>query len=232
MKAFKLTMMAAMLAFAGTAMAQGKVTITAADLTIETGKTANLEIMLDYDTEEILAGYNFSLYLPEGVTPGRSTLEASVTIPANATDVYPVITYMEYDEEADEEVKKTAAPKSLLKITEKTDGGILFVWIDDTYGKTPLANKKGLLMRVNIKADGVVDGKGYIKNVGFSNTDNVSVDLGNLEGSEFVINPSSTDGINEIQTINTDAPAYNLQGIRVNNAKGLIIRDGKKMVVK
>lgn len=224
-------MMAGLMAFATAANAQGKVTITAADLTIESGKSANLEIMLDYDTEEILAGYNFSLYLPEGVTVGRSTLDASVTIPASATDVYPVIKYMEYDEELDEEVEKTATPKSLLKITEKTDGGILFVWIDDTYGKTPLANKKGLLMRVNIKADGVVDGIGFIKNVGFTNTENVSVDLGNLEGSQFVINPS-TDGITEIQNIHNDTPAYNLQGIRVNNAKGLIIRDGKKMVVK
>lgn len=64
-----------------------------------------------------------------------------------------------------------------------------------------------------------------------SNEDNKSIELGNINDVTFSINGSSV-GINDIKSAEATAPAYNLQGIRVNNAKGLIIRDGKKMVVK
>lgn len=226
-------MMAAMLAFAGTAMAQEVTPIIASDFAIPSGSAANLEIMMNFPTEETVCGYNFSLYLPEGIEPGRSTLEASVTIPTNVETVYPEIKYMEYDEELDEEVEKTAKPKDQLKIEKKTDGGILFVWIDQNYGKTPLKSTKGLIMRINLKGD--AQGTAKIANQGITNIDNVS--LGMKDGvntfgeCEFGIN-QETVGINEIQSTDSDAPAYNLQGIRVNNAKGLIIRDGKKMIVK
>ena len=65
-----------------------------------------------------------------------------------------------------------------------------------------------------------------------SNDDNKSIELGNINDVTFSINGSSV-GINDIKSAEATAPAYNLQGVRVNSAaKGVIIRDGKKMVVK
>ena len=232
MKKFTLLMVAGLFALAGSVQAQKKVAITANDITVANGETTDLVISMNYPTTESVAGYNFSLYLPEGITFGRASLSASVTIPTKETDVYPVITYMEYDEEQDAEVEKTAAPKSLLKISEKNDGGILFIWIDDTYGQTPLAKTEGMILKMNVKATADVVGVGTIKGVGFTSTSSVSLDLGNLDDYTFAVNGDS-QGINDIQAADATAPAYNLQGVRVNNnAKGVIIREGKKMIVK
>ena len=232
MKKFTLLMIAGLFALAGNVQAQKKVVIFANDITVANGETTDLIVSMNYETTESVAGYNFSLYLPEGITYGRASLSASVTIPTKETDVYPVIKYMEYDEEQDAEVEKTAAPKTLLKITEKSDGGILFIWIDDTYGQTPLAKTDGMILKMNVKATADVVGTGKITGVGITSTGSKSLDLGNIADYEFGINASS-EGINDIVTTDASAPAYNLQGVRVNaNAKGLIIRDGKKMVVK
>lgn len=42
----------------------------------------------------------------------------------------------------------------------------------------------------------------------------------------------NTTGISTPININADAPMYNLAGQRVNNAKGIVVKNGKKMLVK
>jgi hypothetical protein len=229
MKAFKLMMMAGLLAFAGSAMAQEnssalKKSLVCDDLMdFKVGETKELVINLDYETNEELCGANFSLALPEGILlNGFDSKEAQDGAKASALK--------KACDLGDDGVWGEDAESSWFSVKKKEDGALLFVLIDQD-DKTPFVSSKGKLITITLKAIEDVVGVGKIFGIALTNTDNVSVDLNNLADYEFGIN-KQTVGINEIQTSSTEAPAYNLQGIRVNNAKGLIIRDGKKMVVK
>ena len=69
MKAFKLMMMAGMMAFATAASAQGTIKcLTAEDVTFEAGETtADLVVNMDYTTDKEIVSWGFNLYLPEGI---------------------------------------------------------------------------------------------------------------------------------------------------------------------
>ena len=214
-------MMAAMLAFASTAMAQVNI-FSAEDVEIKNGEEAVLTVSMDYTTSDVLVGWNMSLYLPEGLT---------------------VKTYWDDDEEAnlfvvngkgDGFVNSNAAANAIAGNSQaKTDGGYLFIGI----GPKKQAMKatdgvyNGKVVEITLVATADVKGEGTIKDFSLSNDKNESVELNNIAEVTFQIN-GETDAINDIKSADATAPAYNLQGIRVNNAKGLIIRDGKKMVVK
>jgi len=223
MKAFKLMMMAGLLAFAGSAMAQEKkVIFSAEDVTIAKGEEAVLTVNMDYETSEVLVGWNMSLYLPEGIA---------------------VKTYYNEDDECDYFVvngkgegfvNSNAAANAIEgNSTPKQDGGYLFIGIGPKKQEMKATDGayKGKVVEITLVAsEDVVDGDGKFNTISISNSKNESVELNNIADVSFKINPSGgTDGINEIQTSSTEAPAYNLQGIRVNNAKGLIIRDGKNV---
>ena len=232
MKAFKLTMMAAMLAFASTAMAQEKVTpITAADLTIANGETAELVVNLNYELEagaDALCGASFSLSLPDGLIlagfDSKADQDAATAKKLKGN----------CDVEVEGGVWDDDADNGYVSVKQKTDGGLLFVLIDQD-DKVPFVKTTGaVLCTIAVKAIAEVIGIGKIYDQALTNVKNVSVgmkDGASIFGdAEFGVN--LTTGINEIQNAGNEAPAYNLQGVRVNNAKGLIIRDGKKMIVK
>jgi hypothetical protein len=224
MKAFKLTMMAAMLAFASTAMAQDKkVALTVDDITIANGETADLVVNMAYETTETVVGLNFSLYLPDGILlDGFASKEeqdgAKASALKKACDL------------GEDGIWGEDAQKGWLSVKQKTDGGLLFVLIDQD-DKTEFESTKAKAVTIKVKAIADVEADGVINNISIANEKNVSLDLGNIEDVTFGVNKSAV-GINDIKSAEATAPAYNLQGIRVNNAKGLIIRDGKKMVVK
>ena len=235
MKTFKLSMMAAILAFASTAMAQDLVPITADDITLANGETKELIVKLNYELEAgaaDLCGANFSLYLPDGVLLAAfNSVEEQTNAKAKALnqncDVEEVENGVWSEDDAD---------NGYVSITPKTDGGLLFIIMDQSKDKTPyIKTTDATLCSISIKAIADVKGTGKISNQGITNTLNVSVGMkdgvNTFGDCEFGIN-ETTVGINEIQTAGSEAPAYNLQGIRVNNAKGLIIRDAKKMIVK
>jgi hypothetical protein len=227
MKAFKLTMMAAMLAFASTAMAQDVVTLTAASdlLDFKAGETKELVINLNYETTAELCGANFSLMLPDGIIlDGFADKDAMLAAKKKA-----LAKACSIDEE-DNPWGEDGDDSFFYDIKGKTDGGLLFILMDSD--KTPFVSTKCKLVTITLKALEDVVGVGKIYAIAYTDTDNVSVGLGELADSEFGINKDVVTGINEVMSAETTAPAYNLQGIRVNNAKGLIIRDGKKMVVK
>ena len=97
--------------------------------------------------------------------------------------------------------------------------------------QTPFVSTKAKVVTLNVTALEDIVGTGKIYGIGVSNTSSVSLDLGNIDDYEYGVNLAS--GINDIKAADATAPAYNLQGVRVNSAaKGVIIRDGKKMVVK
>ena len=226
MKAFKLTMMAAMFAFASAAVAQDKLDVLKVDdITVANGEETELVINMDYDNAaETVVGLNFSLYLPDGILlKGFDTKEAQDAAKASALK--------KACDLGDDGIWGEDADTGWLSVKQKADGGLLFVLIDQD-DKTPFETTKATAVTVKIHAVAdVVDATGSITTIGMSNDDNKSIELGNINDVTFSINGSSV-GINDIKSSDATAPAYNLQGIRVNNAKGLIIRDGKKMVVK
>lgn len=233
MKTFKLTMMAAMLAFAGTAMAQELTPITAGDITIANGETADLVVKLNYELEAGAAeicGANLAVYLPDGIVfDGFDDQESFAK--AKASKLKQAVAIDE-DGVWGDDVDDGFVNKAQMK----TDGGVLIVLIDQD-DKTPFQKTTDVtLCTITLKAIAdVKDATATIGQQALTNVENKSV--GMVDGasifgdSTFQIN-GSTDGINEIQNAGDMAPAYNLQGVRVNNAKGLIIRDGKKMIVK
>lgn len=50
--------------------------------------------------------------------------------------------------------------------------------------------------------------------------------------SNFVLTEPVVDSIEEVETVAADGKMYNLAGQRVNNAKGLVIMNGRKMMIK
>ena len=229
-------MMAAMLAFAGTAMAQENELFSVDPVVLDENGNGKIVVNLNYQTEEAIVGYNFSLLLPEGVKganakTGKVTGSGKVTTASVVlnSEVHPMCW------NADDE-DFTKDPKDWLQLKDKSGDGVaagfagyLFVWIDQDK-KLPLLKTVGEVLTVAITADPSFSGEAEINTIALSNKDNVSVG-GPIAAVKFAIG-EGTVGINDIQSADATAPAYNLQGIRVNNAKGLIIRDGKKMVVK
>ncbi len=229
MKKFTLMLVAGLFALAGSVQAQKKVVISAEDTPLAEDGTAVINVNLSYPTTEQLVGYNFSLMLPEGVTANTKTGKMTAAAFGLSEDIHPLL----YDANADDYT--FAATKSALQVKDKADGGTLIIWIDQNE-QTPLLKTEGQLMTIKIKAaEGFVSGQGMIYTAGVSaviDGKSVSLDLGNIEDVPFIIG-SGSEGINDIKNADATAPAYNLQGVRVNSAaKGVIIRDGKKMVVK
>lgn len=222
MKKFTLLMVAGLFALAGSVKAQKKVIFTAEDVTFGEDLKGNLEVFMNYETTETVAGWNFSLYIPDGVTIGTKLVENEDTGEMEET----------YDYTAKgNDYSNSAKMANNMKIEKKTDGGYLFVCIASD--QTPMKNTQGKILTLPLVASSSeVSGQGKITTLGMTSDKSVSLELGNIEEVVFAVG-NGEDGINDIQAADATAPAYNLQGIRVNsNAKGVIIRDGKKMVVK
>ena len=213
MKKFRLLMMAGLTAFAMAAQAQVTV-LTAAPVTIENGGTADLVVSMDYDTEEKITAWGFSFYLPDGLAPI-------------------------YDEEEEEWVGEVSADTNAKKVVnkglailEKTDGGWLITGYAD--GNPTMKSTHGELVKITLKATADVQGTGKINGISISNDASVSLDKGNIADVEFAINGGGDDqGVKDIKSNDSNAPVYNVNGIQVNaQAKGLLIQDGKKFIVK
>ena len=225
MKKFTLMLVAGLFALAGSVQAQEKENFfKASNVALAEDGTGVLEVFIDYETTETVVGWNLSLYLPDEVKIATKTV---------------------FDEDLEEDVEvfdvtakgddysNSNAMANALDIKTKTDGGYLFVCIDQK-NQREMKNTNGKILSIPLVASSKdFSGKGSIKNIGMTSAGSVSLELGKIADVEFFIGAGSSEGINDIHAADTTAPAYNLQGIRVNNAaKGLIIRDGKKMVVK
>ncbi len=225
MKAFKLMMMAGLMAFAMGAQAQEKkVALTVNDVKIADGETADLVISMDYPTSETVVGLNFSLYLPDAIVlDGFDSKEAMLDGKASALK--------KACDLGDDGIWGEDADKGWLSVKAKADGGLLFVFIDQD-DKTPFVSTQAQALSIKIKAIDDVEDWGFIKSISIANDENKSLDLNNIDDVIFGVN-LSVDGISEISTNGVTTPTYNLQGVRVDgNAKGLVIRNGKKMIIK
>jgi hypothetical protein len=219
MKKFTLMMVAGLFALAGNSYAEEVSVLTANDITADAEGKANLVVSIDFETTETIVGLNFSLALPEGVdidSPRDALASKQSTCAKNLGEIFP------YQDEI-----------NWLTLAARSDG-YLFTFIDQG-SQEPFTSTKGVVVTIPLKGLPSTFATGKIHSIGLSNAQSqgfVTWGGGNtIADYEFAINVSS--GINDINATESTSPAYNLQGIRVNaNAKGLVIRDGKKMVVK
>lgn len=158
-----------------------KVALTANDITISKGGTADLVVRMDYDTQEKVAGYNFSLYLPDGIELNTTgALKKACTVSSET-----------HDEDID--------PQNHLSVKEKNDGGYLIIWIDQD-DQTPLISTHGKLITIKLKATSDVNGVGYIKNIALTSTASQSLDLGKIADVSFKISGGGI--VKKQQTLN------------------------------
>ena len=208
-------------------MAQEKVILSADDINVADGEESVISVKINFDGEETLCGANFSLQLPDGLLlKGFDTKAAQDAAKASALKKA-----CELDEDAG--VWGEDGDMGWVSVKQKTDGGLLFVIIDQD-DKTPFETTNGVVININVHAVGDVKGQGKLYAIALTDIENHSVLLNQIADFSFGVNEAGvTVGINEIQAAGNNAPVYNLQGVRVNeNAKGLLIRDGKKFIVK
>ena len=229
MKAFRLMMMAGLLAIAGAAHADEVTVFTADDVKTADDGSFELVVKMDFETTETLVGWNLNLMLPEGVifNSEKQTLGQQKKCVILSEEIHP--TY-NYDPEIDDDVDY----QSMLDFKKRVDGGYQLVWIDDN--KCPLVSTHGKLLTIKLKAeDPAMTGTGKIYGIGLSNnSDQGFATFGKgdtIADVVFGINEDTT-GINEVKNASEENGAiYNLGGQRVEKAaKGLFIQNGKKYV--
>ena len=220
MKAFKLMMMAGLLGLASVANAERVVVLTVADVTTEEDGAFDVVVNMDFDTQETICGWNFSITLPDGCD--FNTTKTSTAAKKKCFDWEDTL--------EDEDVAEGG-----LNLQARADGGYVVAWVDAD--KTPLLGTHGVICTLKMKAaDPAVVGMGRLFQIGVvNNLDEGWATFGNGEDIadvEFGVNQDTT-GINVIEGTSTNAPVYNLNGVRVEKAsKGLYIQNGKKVVVK
>ena len=212
MKTVKFMIMMCLLSFSVSMQAQKKTVLTATDLTIANGETADLVISINYPTTEQITVWDFVLYLPEGIEFTKSRLSKACDV---STETH------------DEEIANDC-----LTVTRTSDNGYLFVWVDQAES-TPMTSTVGKLVTVSLKATADVKGVGEIKSIHLSNKAAQALDLDNIADVTFNIN--SDTGISSV-LLDDSAKAqkvYNLNGQRVSdNFKGIVVMDGKKFMSK
>lgn len=224
MKKFTLMLVAGLFALAGSVNAQGTVKCLAADNVFfeEGSTTADLVVKMDYDTENTVCSWGFSLYLPDGISLSGE-FEGDTFYPDGSS--------------YSTETNSRGISNKPVDITKRADGGWLIVGY--AAGNPDMKSTHGTLVTLSLTGSTSVSGDASIKSISVSSVkveghinESVSLDQGNLADVVFGIN-KTVEGINDIVADESNAPAYNLQGVRVNGAaKGLIIRDGKKQIVK
>lgn len=210
MKALKTLLVGALLAFAGNAMGQSTLTLTAEDVVIEAGSTADLTISMENNFD--MAAWSVKLYLPEGIK-------------------------LAYDEEEEEyciELSSRHKKKHSFGVTLTADGGYLIIVAAGTNVPPIMEGNSGEVATITLEADATFTGTatGTIKDIQGSTQDAVQT---NQEGEvQFNITEQNTaTGINSVNLDAQSGKIYNLNGQRVEKAQnGIFIKNGKKVVVK
>jgi hypothetical protein len=218
--------MACLMVVATGAQAQKKDVLKANDLTLGNGESADLVISMDYETSESISGANFSLYLPDGILLNGFDTKAD-------QDAAKASALKKACDLGEDGVWGEDAASGWLSVKQKADGGLLFVLIDQD-DKTPFVSTKATVVTVKLHAVAdVQNGVGSIKGIGVSNTEDKSLDLGNINDVTFAVNGGSSEGINEINANAAAGKVYNIGGQQVvAPTKGLYIQNGKKVIVK
>ena len=126
------------------------------------------------------------------------------------------------------------SPDHAATIQAKEDGSVVVI-IKNEYGD-PFEAASGTLITLPVKVGDVEDGIYNIElsSIVIGTNDNPSVKL-NPEATEGVVKVTIGDvtGINSLKADNSNEPAFNLAGQQVGkNYKGIVVKNGKKTLVK
>jgi hypothetical protein len=182
--------------------------IAAKDITIEKGKTAELAFTINAETPAAIA--EFKLSLPTGIS-------------------------ILFDEEEDDyvyELGKDMTVKTHSATIKKQDTGAFYVLVSNSSGKEFKA-ATGTYLTVTLTADDNAEsGDGVMREIILGDIN--AKQMNTMTEFKFAITVDGTPtGIDNIEADNSDAAAFNMAGQKVNKGyKGIIIKNGKKMMVK
>lgn len=211
MKRLMITLFCTLLAFAGRATAQ-TLTMTADDVTIVAGSTAELKVSLENSME--VAGWQLFLYLPEHID-------------------------IAFEEEDGERYYNNTVvlssrhlPSHTCTVTATTDGGYLIMGYNPSK-PTNIKDYSGKLVSITLKASDAFDGEhtGIIKKAAISDIYAVQANIEN--DMIFQISVPITNGISNATGDSTEDTDYRINGQRAQKAdKGVLIRNRQKHIVK
>ncbi len=182
-------------------------TITANDVTIEQGGTADVTFTITAESKAAIA--EFKMTLPEGIA-------------------------IKYDADEEDYVYTPGADMTLKSHSvtiQKQNNGAWYVLVSNASRKEFKANS-GAYLTVTLVASGdAFSGIATMKDIILG--DISGKQMNTVTEATFAVTVGGTDGISSINAEESGAAVYNLAGQKVNNAqKGLFIKNGKKFVVK
>ena len=210
MKTIKALLVSALLVLAGTVSAQ-TFSITFADVNVENGAG---KLVASMTKDMTVAGWQMYLYLPEGVEIAQVFDEDEEEYVADIT-----LSSTFHKAKHSCSVKKTA------------DGAMMLICSGGTETVALKSATEGELCTIGLTvADGVTSQAVAVKNVAVSDDQGVQ---SNQADTTFQLIVGSTGIVNIENDAVNNGVFYNLAGQKVSNAqKGVLIQNGKKVVVK
>ena len=210
MKTIKALLVSALLVLAGTVSAQS-FSITFADVNVENGAG---KLVASMTKDMTVAGWQMYLYLPEGVEIAQVFDEDEEEYVADIT-----LSSTFHKAKHSCSVKKTA------------DGAMMLICSGGTETVALKSATEGELCTIGLTvADGVTSQAVAVKNVAVSDDQGVQ---SNQADTTFQLIIGSTGIVNIENDAVNNGVFYNLAGQKVSNAqKGVLIQNGKKVVVK
>ena len=182
-------------------------TITASDVEIEAGGTANVTFTITSETKAALA--EFELTLPTGIS-------------------------IVFDEDEDDyvyELGSAMTVKTHSATIKQKESGAYYVLVMNTSGKEFKA-ESGDYLTVTLKAsDDAATGEAKMEKILLVALDESKMNT--VTEATFAVTVGGATGINGINADDSNEPAYNLAGQKVGkNYKGILVKNGKKTLVK
>ena len=210
MKKIKALLVSALLVLAGTVSAQS-FSITFADVNVENGAG---KLVASMTKDMTVAGWQMYLYLPEGVEIAQV-----------------------YDEDEEEYVADITLSSTFHKakhscsVKKTADNAMMLICSGGTETVALKSATEGELCTIGLTvADGVTSQAVAVKNVAVSDDQGVQ---SNQADTTFQLIVGSTGIVNIENDAVNGGVYYNLAGQKVSNAqKGVLIQNGKKVVVK
>ena len=210
MKTIKALLVSALLVLAGTVSAQS-FSITFADVNVENGAG---KLVASMTKDMTVAGWQMYLYLPEGVEIAQV-----------------------FDEDEEEYVNDITLSSTFHKakhscsVKKTADNAMMLICSGGTETVALKSATEGELCTIGLTvADGVTSQAVAVKNVAVSDDQGVQ---SNQADTTFQLIIGSTGIVNIENDAVNGGVFYNLAGQKVSNAqKGVLIQNGKKVVVK
>jgi len=180
-------------------------TITASDVEIEAGGTADVTFTITSETKAALA--EFELTLPTGIS-------------------------IVFDEDEDDyvyELGSAMTVKTHSATIKQKESGAYYVLVMNTSGKEFKA-ESGDYLTVTLKAsDDAATGEAKMEKILLVALDESKMNT--VTEATFAVTVGGATGINGINADENDGAAYNLAGQKVGkNYKGIIVKNGKKVL--